>query len=358
MNILDIFYNEIIKEAAKGKIEAYFYYNIIFSTRIVDKDVTVVEENELLVPKLIINDKERFDSLLIDYVETAKEFYKDNNFETNDEKNIIKSIIASLFSNATLEDFNNPCLFLKKRIDFFNNVKEENYELGYSNNLSATITMKIEKDYIYNETPYQFVLEAVDDNGDIYYFPHIKFGISDDTAYIYAIQNEKNLVNSKKISRALYKIGEGFDSKEDNYNKYEEGNLMDVTSSFLIALNILVAYLNKNNINKINIPSILIERWNAKERANQIKAYLNIIDSDTYESYSEKHISIQKNLTEKLIRTFLRLKEHHPNIEIESLPMEGDSMLRLNVHNLDECNNKLLNETKNLIISLNKEKLR
>ena len=34
MNIMDIFYNEIIKEAAKGEIHAYMNYNIIFSTYI------------------------------------------------------------------------------------------------------------------------------------------------------------------------------------------------------------------------------------------------------------------------------------------------------------------------------------
>ena len=357
MNGLDIFYNEIIKEAAKGKIEAYFYYNIIFSTKIVDKDITKVEENELLVPTLIINDKEKFDRLLLEYIEIAKNFYNEKNFEITDEKNKIKTIIASLFSNATLEDFNNPCSFLKKRIDFFNNTKEEKSELGYSNILDAKVTMKIEKDYIYNETPYLFSIDAIDINDNKYTFPNIKFGISEDTAYIYAIQNEKNLINSKKISRTLYKTGEGFDSKEDNYEKYEEGNLMDVTSSFLLVLNCLFAYLNKNNINKINVPSILVERWNAKEVANQIKNYLNIIDSDTYESYSEKHINIQKNLTEKLVRTFLRLKEHYPNIEVQSLPMESDSSLHMFVNNLDECNNTLLEETKNLVILSNKKKV-
>lgn len=358
MNILDIFYDEIIKEASCGKIEAYFTYNIIFSTKIGDKDVTKVEENELLVPKLIIKDKEKFDSLLIEYVETAKEFYKDNNFETTDEKNIIKSIIACLFSNATVEDFNNPCLFLKRRLDFFSNNKEEVFDLGYCNVLSSNMSCKIEKDFMYNETPFQFILEAVDDNGDVYHFPYIKFGISDDTLYIYAIQSGKEKSSSKKISRALYKVGEGFDSKEDNYDKYEEGNLMDITPSFLVALNCLIAFINKNNIKKVSVPSILIERWNAKETANQRKLDLNFINDDIYVKNIENHIEIQKNLTEKLLRTCLRLKEHYPNIEIESLPMESDSMLKLNVHNLDGCNNKLLDETKNIIFLFDKMRVR
>ena len=32
MNVLDIFYNEVIKEAKEGKVEAYFTYNILFNT--------------------------------------------------------------------------------------------------------------------------------------------------------------------------------------------------------------------------------------------------------------------------------------------------------------------------------------
>ncbi len=358
MNILDIFYNEIIKEASCGKIETYFTYNIIFSTKIVDNYIYVATNEDLLVPTLYINDKEKFDSLLVEYVEIAKSFYKDSShFEGTDEKNIVKTIMALLFSNATIEDFNNPCAFLQKRIDFINNTEEFSSNLGYSDILSANLKAKIEKDKVYNETPYQFTLEAEDESNNKFYFPHIKFGISEGTLYIYAIQNGKEKSNSKKVSRALYKIGEGFDSKEDNFEKYEEGNLMDITSSFLVAINILISYYYNKGINKIEVPSILIERWNAKEIANQRRLDLNIINSETYDNNKDSHIEIQRNLTEKLIRTFLRLKQHYPNIEINSLPMENDSTLKISINNLEECNNKLLDETKN-IISPNKMKLR
>ena len=89
--------------------------------------------------------------------------------------------------------------------------------------------------------------------------------------YLYAIQNDKNkIVNEnyrKKIDRKLYKINENFDVKGDTCEKYDFGNLKDVTPSFLVAANIIMGILSSNGINRVNVSSILIERWNAKNIA-------------------------------------------------------------------------------------------
>ena len=153
MNILDIFYNEIIKEASEGKVEADMFYNLLFSTKIGEnKTICVNKYEELLVPTLMIDNKEEFDRLLNEYTLLAYDFYDDYNYHIDnlDEKDYqkikLKTIMALLFANATYEDFNNPCTFLKKRIDFFNNSKEENYDLGKSNLLKANLKLEIEKD--------------------------------------------------------------------------------------------------------------------------------------------------------------------------------------------------------------------
>ena len=56
---------------------------------------------------------------------------------------------------------------------------------------------------------------------------------------------------------------------------------------------------------------------------------------------------IQYNLTNKLIRTFLRLGCHYNNINITSFPYELDSALHVEVDETKDivCNNKLLYET-------------
>ena len=368
MNILNIFYGNIINEARNGDIDSFFHFNILFRTEIVEKNITVDTEkdfNDLLVPTLRITNKEEFDRLLIEYVTLAKDFYSDDNYPSeilnnkmyDEEKRICKEkmIIASMFSNFSIEDFNNPCKYLKRRIDFFKNTCEKDIDIGYSSILKGELSAKIEKDKIYNECPYQFSISAKDEQDINYIFPSIKFGLSEDKVYIYAIQNEKDKDNSKRINRALYKIGEGFDSSQDNFDIYGSGNLKDVTSSFLVALNIFTAYMYSLGINKIVVPSVLIERWNAKELANKKKLEFGITDQEKYKEKEEEHEEIQSNLTEKLLRTFLRLKSHYNDINILNYPMEEDSYLHLEVENMDNCNNSLLDETSNLVLNQTKK---
>ena len=63
MNILDIFYNNIVKEATEGRINSFFYYNIVFSTFLsednIKYDASIVQDN-LIVPTLYIKDKEKY----------------------------------------------------------------------------------------------------------------------------------------------------------------------------------------------------------------------------------------------------------------------------------------------------------
>ena len=222
MNILDIFYNCIVPEATSGRIDCLSFYNIVFSTKIVEENreyLCNLDENDLVVPTLIIKDKKTFDKLLIEYVNLALDFYSDSNFDNeilnyrlfNNEKMICKEkvILALLFANTTTEDFNNPIDFLKRRINFFNCCSLNDMDLGYCDGLKGNLVLNIEKDIINNETPYQMVIKCVSNEDSVFEFPKIKFGISDDAVYIYAIQNKKNDSNHfcKYINRVLYKIG-------------------------------------------------------------------------------------------------------------------------------------------------------
>ncbi len=357
MNILDIFYNEVVNEAKEGEIKSYFTFNIAFEIDCGEiRTYNSAKFDNIIVPTLRISDKERFDELLVEYVLSAREFYPLEDFYFDDleedkiEKERIKTLISYLFSNATYDDFNNPCEFIQRRIDFINNTKEEKYALGYSNELKSNLSIDVMKDSLCNETPYQFSLVASNDGEEVYRFPSLKFGISHDKAYIYAIQNPNpSYEKNKKINRALYKIGEGFNAKEDNYKLYEEGNLKDVTASFLMVANTFLGYLKNIGIEEIFIPSILIERWNAKQIANEKKLEDGRITKEVYEERSEKHDNLQSNLTEKLLRTFLRLTSHYPNIEVLSYPSDETFSLNMNISNLDNCNNKLLSETLDLV---------
>lgn len=357
MDILDIFYNHIIKEAIYGRIDSFFFYNIIFNTVIEEENIRYEAKTnykDLIIPTLHIKDKKSFDKLLVIYVNKCLNFYDDSNFPTEvisgeyyDEDNKIskeKTILALLFANAGIEDFANPVGYLQKRIDFLENNQQSKTYLGYSNILDADIQIDISKDKLNNETPYQFIITLISNSQEKYELPRLKFGISDNKAYVLAIQNSNKIKTkfSQRINRKLYKVGEGFSKEIDNFDIYEEGNLSDVTPSFLVVANIFITYMSCLGINDLVISSILLARWNAKSIANQIKSKN---DQNLYNSYYQRQLEIQANLTEKFLRTFLRLNYHCDNLTIVSYPNEQSFDLLMTNNGILHSNNNLLNET-------------
>jgi len=371
MNILDIFYNHIVKEAATGRINNGFFHNILFETYIEETNEKVccsrVYEG-VLVPTLTIKDKEQFDKLLLRYVELCLDFYDDSYYhleviddESEFEKYGIckeKVIMSLLWSNATYEDFNDPISFLKKRIAFLeSNIGETSHKFDFSPTLNGNINLSIKKDILTNETPYKIVESITNEDGMTFVFPEIKFGLDEDTIYIYAIQNkpQENNSYSKKLNRILYKIGEGFDAAVDNYDMYEEGNLKDVTPSFLVSLNMAISHLNSLGFDKICVPSILVTRWNAKKIGLQYFVEKGKYSEEKIEQLLTEQQRIQENLTEKHLRTFLRLAHHYEGISIESYPFDNDSQLHLQIDGPLISDNSLLSETAKLV-RINNEK--
>ena len=362
MDILEIFYNNIIPEAMNGRINCLSYYNIAFSTEIVDKGKIYsckIDDDGLLIPTLMIRDKNEFDRLLVEYVNLAMNFYDDSNFDDEILNNNLydkelrickeKVILSLLFANATIEDFNNPIDFLKRRINFIYNDLSGSYDFGYMDMFNGDLSLNIDKDIINNETPYQMIIKVKSMNGEDFVFPKIKFGISDDTVYIYAIQNKMNDDNSfcKKINRVLYKVGEGYNDTDLIEN---DENLKDITASFLVSLNIVISYLYNNGYKRMIVPSLLMERWNAKRISNLLKIKFKKMDDDSANKLINEQDYLQQNLTNKLIRTFLRLGCHYNNIDVLSFPFELDSCLHIGINDKEMlCNNTLLYKTYKLV---------
>ena len=59
--------------------------------------------------------------------------------------------------------------------------------------------------------------------------------------------------------------------------------------------------------------------------------------------------NLQSNLTEKLLRTVMRLGSHYEGFGVLSYPMEVDSFLHFDITDQETCNNILLKETNNLV---------
>ncbi len=337
--ILDIFYNELINEASKGLVDAFFTYALRFNTKLNGKYIAY-GPSDYLVPTIEINDKELFDKLLSEYVRIAHAFYLEEytsgvrrEDDPEFDKNYIKTIITSLFSNASIEDYHDPIKFLEKRIDFFRHNDLPGVEKGSS---IGTIRVEVVKDKISHETPYALEIK-IDDNE----MPQVEFGIYEDTAYIYAIQNFARSNRDKKLNRNMYKVNEGIDLKlesDDNINNPE--NLKGITPSTLISACIGVSYIKSLGISKLVIPTYLITRWNAKEILNDRRNK----DQRKHQEQLNSNEELQRNITDKFIRTFRRLEYHFSNIDIVAYPFVEDTNLVININDNMECNNPLLKE--------------
>lgn len=365
--ILNVFYNQVIKEAATGRVDCSVMYNILFCTNFEDKilikDDPIVKN--LLIPRLRISNKERFDELLLKYVSLALDFYKDCPFlkfvseggVLRDEMKYAKekTLMTTLWANATFEDFSDPYIFLNNRISYLEDKKlgdlqGQRIELGFCETLNGSLYMEINKADFNNETPYFVSIYLLSDNNEVYEFPNTYLGVKDKEACIYAIQGKKKMKEymssyEKKVDRLLRKVDSGFDVKDDNYENDGIANLKDVSPSFLVAANIVLGLLDKLYVTKVKIPSMLIERYNGKKIANYMHMLLEK-DADKYNELNQKIDVIQSNLTEKHLRVFRRLAFHNTGIDITYYPMEKDSNMYFDINSDNVVfNNPLLEET-------------
>ncbi len=412
MDNLEIIFDEFVLEASKGHIETDpFIYNTQFHT--------IYGDNEYSGNKLClkIRDKKQFLILLSKYLLQLKTH---RNLDLN--YNTIKEAITLLFSNITYEELLNPEEYIKRYTNFYdrfledksiNNfssfnadavflrknkerkslietlkkddasdktvvIKEREYNeglVGAQNrnkdfwNSNIVISNKMQS--LRQETPYFMEISFEKElNGKLltYHLPKISYGISEDTCYIYAVQNDisnSDLTSEDKkyhsmINRALYELNDGvYENETDDYKDYKEGrstefaeNISDVSPSAIMALSIFLNTLSSNNIDKIKVVPFLPIRYNAKEKANYKK--LTFVSKKQELDFKEKvalfkkmrieHNMLQDNLTNKFIRNFMRLKYHFNNINILNLPLEGEEMMNIKLDEFTISNSEILNE--------------
>ena len=366
MNDIRVFYDEIINEASTGRVDCFFMMNLLFSTYLKEENKTIEakkdDDGRYLIPTLVIKNKENFNKLLTEYLTLARtkydltKYYEALEFSDikNHEQVINKLILTTLWANATYDDFSDSEEFLRKQISFLKDNTFSEYNeptiIGYSEMLGGYVEIENISEPILNETPNSLKISLVEpETNEKYTFPLVRYGIKDGKCYIYAVQKNKkfDIDNNfkKKVNRKLFKIGKNFDTKNDTYENYKEGNLKDVSASFVVASNIALGLLSSKGINDIVVPSILIERWNAKEKNIIVRSGREENKEEYIETNKDEHNEIQRNLTEKLLRTFLRIISHNNTFEVMSYPFDIDSSLHIRTSPELDCNNSLLNET-------------
>lgn len=361
--IEDIFYDEIVKEAANGAIDCGFIMPICFGTKELKNneivDVAIAKDFEnTMIPTLLIKDRNKLSESINKYVSLAKTFYRDDP-RLDDTTDKEKYIISKLLVNTLVTDFSDISNLFDRYSDFLNDKSLDSFiepkNIGYSSILKSNIMVSLEKQSIVEETPNAFSISLVDNDENILYkFPDIRFGISKDKAYIYAVQTKDNNEN-KKIERILRKTGEGFDEKNTERDPVSNPeNLYSVSPWALVALSIAIPIIkNYTGATEFLVPYFLVNRWNSLEISYSLlkEKYKDQTNTPFVEQLLNKkevqistHEDTQRNVTDKFIRNFRRLDHHFSNINIDSFQLEMDSCLHFKVEDNYICNNSLLNE--------------
>lgn len=344
----ELFY-ELIKEASIGKVEICGDdWPVSFNTNLEGKEFR--SDNNYAT--LVINDEREFLKLLEEYVSLELQknrkipsFYKDP------ERNKMKWIMMYLFSYATTEDFINPLDYIRRKIDFLKDNSLSQYDEKVTIHLSKKVKsldleIEKEKNAVSMETPNRLNIQLKEENAT-YKLPSIYYGIRTEdekkVCYIYSLLKPKEKEKTeqdeklyKKVNRLLFKLNDGLVDKED-YNSKEESNIKDVSMPFVLALNIFISILQKEQIEKIKVVSYLPVTFASRE---------HIAEERNSEELLERNQSIQENLTNKLIRTFRRLSIQNPSLQVETYPYEVDEYLTLSLNSrTKELENMLLEET-------------
>ncbi|MBO5096238.1 MAG: hypothetical protein J6B98_05125 [Bacilli bacterium] len=346
--------DEVINEMQNSKVDS----DIILYMKM---NINTLDD---FTPVLNLNNKELLYSKIIEYI---YKFKNSDKFLNSDEQELyVKRVIALLFADMSINDFNDPVLYVQRKIDFIDNKLLEDKTI-HSDYFEGDIIIEINP--YGKETPYSFDPIIVDDN-DSYVLPIISYGISEGVCYIYAIQDYNEHEKTKyhdKIKRKLYKLNSGvYEDESIEYKDYKEGkseyypeNISDVPPSFILSLTLFLNEIYKNGITKVNVVPYLPIRY-----ANKIKVIArkvlrdgkkqnlnNMEKKNMFLELVDKQRYIQSNITEKFIRCFYRMNYHFTNVSITSLPMELDDSLHISLGEFIECNNEILD---NMIKESNK----
>lgn len=247
------------------------------------------------IPVVKISNFTSFLQTFNEYLEYAREFYKDDKeyYELTD-KGFDKKLLMDLLTSASYIELNDFERFVYKKTLMLkdNKVKECKQKVGKY--LDYDIYLKIIKTRSNIEGPF-IAKFSFSDNRETFELPSITFGIIDNKAYIMAIQfkgDVKNNAISKKLDRYFRKVNKGVD-KEDE--------IAHVSPNSLISLTLFNSYLKQIGINEIEATCFMPVRY----YSNKVN-YLRKIKDSKEEDYD----LIQYNITNKFMNLFNRYVYH------------------------------------------------
>lgn len=271
--------------------------------------------NNEYIPIFTINDSDRLEEALQEYLRAVREV--DIKYTKMNDDHREKYFLLNVWKNATNYDFQNPESFISRYTDFIRDNTFSQYDeltfLGkYDNNM---LMVQRKQDRSGFETPY--IMHFSLTNGkDIYHLPWVRYGISknekgEKIAYIYALQNME-ISSNEEYNRQI----------QSSINKVNSGvkNYRNVTPSAIATLSVFIGMLENEGIYSIRVPDFLIGR------------YKRFRSTNTEEDIDK----IQRNVTDKFLRNFLRLSEQLDNLQLQGF----DGFLWAKINKTKEASNK------------------
>lgn len=271
--------------------------------------------NDEYIPIFTIGNSNRLEEDLQEYLRAVRDV--DIKSTKIDDRHKEKYFLLNVWKNATNYDFQNPERFIRRYTDFIRDNTFSQYDeltfLGkYDNNM---LMVQRKQDSYGFETPY--IMHFSLTNGkDVYNLPWVRYGISkgereEKIAYIYALQNMDTSPNeeyNRQVKSSINKVNKGV-------KKYR-----NVTPSAIATLSVFIGMLENEGIYSIRVPDFLIGRYKRFKNTNT----------------EEEADRIQRNITDKFLRNFLRLSEQLDNIELQGF----DGFLWVKIDKTKEISNK------------------
>lgn len=374
MRSLNDVLDEINKEARSGVVTCgkdhwLYYSNCLYNDGKCEFFEVLKEYKNTIPPCLKIKDKESLLDAIGEYLQVAKYFYGELDYDGIED--VDKYTIATALSNMSNDDFENPERFFEQRTNFLKDTTLnhflQNRSIGYSEILGVEIEVEIRKEVIFLETPYGVYINLVkyDENGNKlkYQLPVVRYGVSDGCAYFYAIQKDQDVDDSvekeyvsfeKKIRRKMYKVNDELPKEE--YSNEDIDNIHEISPWALLALTIVLGLLKQNGIDKIQAIPLLINRWNANVIYSQETLIKIREKSDKWYNEYRDHLIllrnnmdiIQRNISDKFIRNFRRVGYHFPEFMVDDYMVSMGLPLKMDIISGESSSNALLSEMFNM----------
>lgn len=324
---------ELIDEAKNATVRINdVNYSIGFNTNIEGK----IDYNGTNISSLYIRNLDIFVKKIEEYLDEEKKHNRLPSYLT-EKKDIIKFSIMYLFVNATSEDFLNPERYIDRYINFLRDRTFSNLNAGLKVSLDNVFEdeyLKIanESQSICMETPNKIKFSIINEKNTNLSFdlPEISYGICEEDGYkicyIYSILNKENLSKvddelllkyKKSISRKLYKLNNKISDIDGDY----EDNIKDVSVSSVLSL-YLFLNLIRHKVDKVKGASYFPIRYLSRDISSEL-----ITDEEKKNLLKERNDNIQRNITDKFIRTFRRVEVYMDNFCIDSYPYEVDEYI-------------------------------